>query len=425
MSDDRSTIRGVVWEDLCPWLILLRTLRIAISARVILLAAVAVVSAAAGSWLVGQLFRGTGDALVQKRVGQSREWSWEATGRGVLKGFLTTADQDAAAAETGPGGRLPPVGEWPLIGPVASVWWRIAGPFTDLFRGDLSVVGLAYALLNGLWAVAVWAVFAGAITRIAALALTREETLGPKSALVYAVTKWRDYASAPLVPLLGVVLAIVLVGFPLGLLLRLDFFVLAAGFVWPVVLLVGLFLAIMVFGLLAGWPLLWPAVSVERSDAFDAISSCYAYVYQRPLHYMFYVLVAAVIGAIGALVVSVFAVGVLGLSEWLVSWGSGMARLAAILRPEESGDPGWFLRAGASLIAFWTHCILVVVPAFAHGFFWTAATAIYLLLRRDVDAKELDDIGPDDQEAAGGLPPLSGAGTGVPQLVDDPPAGDV
>jgi hypothetical protein len=425
MSDGRGTIREVVWRDLFPWLILFRTLRIAISLRILLLAAVALVTAAAGSWLIGQLFSGTSDAVVQTWItAEAQDWPRGAAGRAAARWFLTAAGQDALSEETSPDLRsMPPVGEWPLVGPVAGVWRRTAGPFAALFRPDLSVVGLAYALLQCLWTVAVWAVFAGAITRIAALALTREDALGPKSALVHALTKWRDYASAPLVPLLGVLLTLVFVGIPLGLLMRFDVFVLVAGSVWPIVLLAGLFLAIMAFGLLAGWPLLWPAVSVERSDAFDAISSCYAYVYQRPLHYLFYVLVAALIGALGTLVVSIFAFGVLGLSEWLVSWGSGMARLGFVLRPPDGDGYGWSLVAGASLIAFWTNCVLVVVPAFCHGFFWTAATAIYLLLRRDVDAKELDEIGRDDQDLAGGLPPLSGTGTGVPQMAD-PPADD-
>ena len=70
--------------------------------------------------------------------------------------------------------------------------------------------------------------------------------------------------------------------------MRLNVLTLVAGLLWPLVLLAGFLLAIILLGLLAGWPLLWPAISVERGEAFDAASNCYAYVYQRPLHYVFY-----------------------------------------------------------------------------------------------------------------------------------------
>jgi len=36
----------------------------------------------------------------------------------------------------------------------------------------------------------------------------------------------------------------------------------------------------------------------RRNDSFDALSRSYAYVFQRPLHYLFYALVAAVFGAL-------------------------------------------------------------------------------------------------------------------------------
>ena len=39
MSDNHGTVRELVWSDLCPWLILIRAVRIAVSPRVLLLAA--------------------------------------------------------------------------------------------------------------------------------------------------------------------------------------------------------------------------------------------------------------------------------------------------------------------------------------------------------------------------------------------------
>jgi len=399
MTDNHGSIPEVVWQDRCPWLILLRTPRIAISARVLLFAAAAVVTVTAGWHVIGLSFSGTSDELVQGWRDQYGTWPWTTVAPDLEDAPVDTADDDDPAGKVAGHDASrwtveevlqgeARVGRWLVIEPVSSVWQSMSNPFVQLFRSDLTVVGLAYLLLCCLWAVVVWALFAGAITRIAALALAREETLGPRAAIVHAAGKWHHYALAPLLPLLG----ILLVAGPLlvmGLLMRIPavggIFVLVGALLWPVALLIALLLAVMVFGLLAGWPLLWPAVSVERSDAFDAISNCYAYVYQRPLHYVFYVFVAAVLGFAGAVVVSLFVGGVDYLSTWAVTWGS-----AELERTIDN----------SALITFWRSCVFTLQVAFYYGFFWTAATAIYLLLRRDVDAKEMDEVVLQEQDEA-------------------------
>ncbi|OHB81628.1 MAG: hypothetical protein A2W31_12270 [Planctomycetes bacterium RBG_16_64_10] len=431
MPDNPSTIREVAWQDLCPWLILLRTIRIALSFRVLALAAVALVALAAGWWVIGGLFAATNDPLVQGWIEAYGTPPWEEHVGGQIG---AVSGREAVRASNG--GRIesvlrgvPLVGAQLPVGPIFGVWRRLSDPFIGLFHGELGIVGLAYLVLCCLWAVAIWALFAGAITRIAALALTRDESLGPKSALVRAATKWRDYVAAPLLPLGGVLLATGLL-FVVGVVLRLADAAwwtagplwLLAGLLWPIVLLIGFLLAIIVFALLAGWPLLWPAVSVERADAFDAVSNSYAYVYQRPLHYLFYLFVATLLGLVGALVVNIFAAGVIDLSNWGVSWGRAAAD--ALLGGAATLERGWLDQGGQALVDFWTGCVTTVQQAFSYGFFWTAATAIYLLLRRDVDAKEMDEVADDEQDEAGGLPPLTGAESGVPQVADGQAAGE-
>ena len=82
-------------------------------------------------------------------------------------------------------------------------------------------------------------------------------------------------------------------------------------------------MAVLLVGMLAGWPLMWATVSVEGTDAFDAISRTYSYVYQRPARYLFYLFVAVVIGMVAWQVVALFEQATLSLSQWAVSWGSG------------------------------------------------------------------------------------------------------
>ena len=138
-----------------------------------------------------------------------------------------------------------------------------------------------------------WGLFGGAIARIAALKFTRDEAPDLPGALRHAGSKWivvqhGAAAGARRGPaVFGVQLAI------LGWIMRLDFLAMVAGFAWPFVLLLGLLMAILLIGALAGWPLMWATVGVEGTDAFDALSRSYAYTYQRPLRLLWYVLLAA------------------------------------------------------------------------------------------------------------------------------------
>ena len=50
------------------------------------------------------------------------------------------------------------------------------------------------------------------------------------------------------------------------------------------------------------------------------------------------------------------------------------------------------LQMGRSLIGFWNGLARTVCVAFLYGLFWCLAAAGYLLLRRDVDEMEMDEI---------------------------------
>ena len=63
-------------------------------------------------------------------------------------------------------------------------------------------------------------------------------------------------------------------------------------------------------------------ISAEGSDSFDALSRSYAYTFQRPLHYLFYALVAAAIGWLGWLLVRSVAAGVIWMSYWAAGWAA-------------------------------------------------------------------------------------------------------
>ncbi|HEY2759510.1 MAG TPA: hypothetical protein VGI75_02165, partial [Pirellulales bacterium] len=189
-------------------------------------------------------------------------------------------------------------------------------------------------------------------------------------------------------------------------------------------LLCGLFLAILLVGLLFGWPLMWPTISAEGTDSFDALSRSYSYTYQRPVHYLFYAAVAGVLGMLAWVVVLIFAKGVITYSYWAASWGAGANRIddlrIAASNPEASGLFGM----GAHAIGFWVNVVKTIAVGFLFSYFWCAATYIYFLLRQTVDATEMDEVALDEQSEAYSLPPLINDASGMPQVSDPPAASD-
>jgi hypothetical protein len=256
----------------------------------------------------------------------------------------------------------------------------------------------------------VWAIFGGAIARIAAVHVARDEKISLSAALRFSTSKFLSFIFAPIIPLLIVLVVglIVMVGGLVGnipwigpILVGLFFFLaIAAGFVMTLVLL----------GTGGGFNLMYPTIAVEGSDSFDAISRSFSYVYARPWRMLFYTLVAVLYGALCYVFVRFFIQIMLILTHHFV--GAGMfvnvdgSRIPLDLwntmwpAPETHGftyDVDWLtLGAGQSvaafLVSFWVYLTVGMLGAFAISFYFSANTIIYYLMRREVDATELDDV---------------------------------
>jgi len=269
-----------------------------------------------------------------------------------------------------------------------------------------------YFILFGLLFLTVWAIFGGAIARIAAVHVARDEKLSVRAALSFSASKFLSFVSAPLIPIIiiglvglvpliaGVLSSIPYVGPIFYLLMSALFFILlVAGFIMTIVLI----------GLVAGLNLMYPTIAVEGSDSFDAISRSFSYVYARPWRMIWYTGVAVVYGALCYLFVRFFIYLMLALTHRFV--GIGMWKATAPSTdplwpvmwrgPSVTGtlsyQPGftalrWDQALAAGLIAFWVYLLISVLGAFAISFYFTANTIIYYLMRREVDATEMDDV---------------------------------
>lgn len=398
MADhEGGSVRTVVWSELFPWLSLVRCFRLAIGFRVLVLAALAIVLTSVGWWVLGKIFGHAAGSVSGAAIAVARDMPepFGLPSLGVPRDL--TLEQGAQ-------------------GPLATVWARFSTPLWQFFQGPRPrLTALAGGVLSMLWGLAVWAWCGGAITRIVAVQLACEERLSWAAVVRHASRKWLAYFSAPLFPLMGVLLTAVPLGV-LGFLMRLEIGLLAVAIIWPLLLIGGLLMALLLLGLVFGWPLMWATVSSEGTDSFDALSRSYAYTFQRPLHYAFYALVVSVLGALGWLLVWYFATAVIGLTYWAAGWGAGAATIDAI--GNSGATLGSIGRGGVWFIHLWTGLVRLVAVSFLFSYFWTAATAIYFLLRRDVDATEMDEVYLEDETQTFGLPPVKTDTAGAP-VIDD------
>jgi len=403
---DSGRLREISWQEVFPWLRIVAALRLAISPSLLALGAIAMVATAAGWRAIGALYPES-DTAVQSIVGYTSSWPWE-------RPLPSSAGVPDSASDV-------------RASPFWAPWEELSYPFRSIFDYKMRFVPFTMLLVMAIWALLVWSIFGAAITRIAAVALARGDRPGFRAGLAHGVRRWPLYVFGPAIPLVGVFFLGLLLTV-LGFAMQLDFFVLLASIFWPIVLVIGFVMALLLVGLAVGWPLMWPTISVEATDAFDALSRAYSYAFHRPIRYLFYVIVAAALGVLGWYVVELFFRWIIGLSYWGVSWGATVERTAEIREytnlvasPPETETDWDMLKIGSAIIGFWHACLATLALGFIYSYFWSAATAIYYVLRRDEDGTEMSEVTYEDSRDTRGLPPLTTDALGVPAVSDVPP----
>ena len=231
----------------------------------------------------------------------------------------------------------------------------------------------------------------GAIARIALLQISRMEGPGTLAAVRFAFRFALPLITTPLFPLLAVGVCGLLCG-GIGLLFWLPAGIgsFVGGMLLFIPLMLGFVMALLLFGLTVGWPLLHASVAAEAEDLLDALSRSFSYVNQRLGKFVSCLTLAWLIGIPGLVAVDLLAT----LVTHLAAWGVGLsAPTSSIAGLANSG-------AGESTVAqtltawpaFWRGLISLMVRGWIYAYFWTAASFIYLLLRHDVDGTPWSDV---------------------------------
>lgn len=284
-------------------------------------------------------------------------------------------------------------------------------PVFTLFNVGTNWSSLAYATTQLLWAVIVWSLFGGAITRIAAIQFAQDEHIGLRAALRFSLKRILSLVSAPLLPFAGI-------GFfwVLCLLIGLLGYIPGAGetivsLFWGLAYLFAFVMSLILLVTLAGWPLMMATISVEDSDGFDGLSRIFSYLFGRIWYFLWLVIVTLCYGAVCLFFVELLLTFITYLSYWGVTWGLSDDITNQLFIPNQNS-------LARTITLGWGKALNIVFSGFIISFFWSANTVIYFLLRKCDDGTPLDHIynADADEEQATDLPLAGVAKSGEPVI---------
>lgn len=232
----------------------------------------------------------------------------------------------------------------------------------------------------------VWLVLGGAISRSTAVEVAGLGDVSMSRGIVFSLRRLGVMLRAVLLPLAiaaVISLAIKAAGWALFSLPGLS---VVGAVLYPLMVIAALVFTLVWIGFVVGQWLLVPAVSVENTEATDAVQRAFSYVLGRPARTLAYFVVVAAAFAIGLAVV-----------QWLVTTSEGLAKVGAsawlsteraalVVTPaREQGLSAWMLDG-------WGRLIGCVAAGWAVSYVFTSSTLLYLLLRRVHDEQDPGEV---------------------------------
>ncbi|MEQ1827970.1 MAG: hypothetical protein ABL921_18565 [Pirellula sp.] len=292
--------------------------------------------------------------------------------------------------------------DW-MRGPIISVWQQyLSYVFHWLQTPTLNVAAESLASMIGI--VAIWSWVGGCLCRRSVVELGTRMTAPWSETFRLVLKRWQSIAWSVSMPALLVLLMAVgplvlgwisnipAVGIWIAGLLLIPVLFCTIGIGWCA--------AISVFG----FPLsVCSVVTEKQADAYDGISRSAAYTFQRPLTLALCVVGMQLLGTVGSMVVTL-----------VLSTGFGVIEAGFIV--------GSFTSI-SEMESMWAPILNGIVPllvtSFSFSFFWSAAAATYLILRRDVDHADFDLIDMDVPTEPKALPDLPKMEERIPAELTD------
>lgn len=363
------------------WLAIGRIITIAADPRKLLIAVLALVFLSAADFLVVHQGQTTSVVTASDQPSPLRTASqllpaWLVQQEFLLNGHVGQLAQSITSTSTNS-----------ILLPFTSTVLPAINTLRDVATGELGWRNPAMTLL----AFIIWSFFGGIICRLAAVEFASGERTGLLSSWRYGLRKVKGTLFGMLLIVLLMALLIVM-NWCFGLITAIPYF----GTVWGSVLgfLPLLFSVIVVLGcllLFAGWPVKMGAVAVDGADGIDALSRTVNYLVGHVPYYLwlwFYALVVSLLAA--------FFVG--GVSQ--------AVNLTFVFSTSNSAD----IVTGEFTIhlLIWQSLLGMLTLGYGVSLCWSAATAIYFLLRLREDALPLNVYYRDQPQTESDQLPLVG-----------------
>ena len=241
----------------------------------------------------------------------------------------------------------------------------------------------------------IWSYIGGAMARLAAVDFAREERLPVGDATTFSARKFGSFFWCPLVPLIFaaiLIFCIILLGW-IGRIPAVGPILLGVGY--PLGAVAAFFVLLLLIGALLGFPFMWPTIAMEGTDAFDAISRAFSYLFSHPWKTLWCWFMASVYGIV-----------VIGFAAWFTG---ALLRLTDAAVARGMGE-NWiwieqFLRDGiADRAAGFPLLIAMVLITVVHVLAWglvfgfiasykiSVMTIIYAILRRTADGADMSEV---------------------------------
>jgi hypothetical protein len=304
--------------------------------------------------------------------------------------------------------------------------------FTRAMEGiwGLQPYGLEWweALLTGAVFFGTWGLFGGAVLRTAALRLARDEPLSLKDAILFGGRNLHTFLLAPVL-VVAAAAVFALCNAIAGFLMSLPWLVgsLLTIVLFPLVLLSSLLLILTLLAGVLGLPLMWAGVAFEQNGALEALSRAFSYFFARPLQFFFGYLLIFVFMSVIVLVGSFFEdTTKRTIRAWSVSdhfanavqWSvPDVDQQATALREKTErrvrgigdlrniGNVRWDYAVGFFVMWLLLSAFLLGFHGYALYAFLGGTASLYLLLRKEVDGTDEEEIYLPETEAAPTAPP--------------------
>jgi hypothetical protein len=262
---------------------------------------------------------------------------------------------------------------------------------------------MGFLALTGILLLLVWSYFGGAILRSAAVEFCKDDRVDLKDATTFARKKFSSFFWAPIVPLIGIAFFMFWIWLG-GIAGRIPFAgPIVVGLFFCLALLAGFLILLIAIGSAFGSALMGPTIATEGTDAFDAISRAFSYVYGRPWRFVWYLLVGSAYSIVCIAFVAAFSYAMIKVALLVGAYGmgEGFRNIQTFLDTNtQARDVTTAQRICAILMKAAIIFVWGMVGGFAVSMKCSIITAIYCLLRKDVDGTDMTEVYVEEEEEA-------------------------